>query len=193
MTWVQKETWHYWQGDKVVELRRSLIEYRPAETHQHFIVPYQRIGTHSIVALETDLREWDWIAERSKPVDRAERCRILEEMRQAVFAGGTTLTVVNRRPNHATPEALSSAQDVSDYLFYLTNILRDCGADDAADVTFYTAIGFHTGNPVTSEFLGNALVALRHTKSMQSKRLGDLERTRLQAVIEGVKGWLARG
>jgi hypothetical protein len=174
-----------------VELRRSLIEYRPTETHQRFVVPYRRTDQHSILVLESDLREWDWIAEESKAVGGAERSRILEEMRQAVLVGGTILEVVNRRPDQTVITPLSSVESVSDYLFFLANLLRDGGADQLADRAFYAAMSFLPRNPITSEFLTHASAALEDVEAHPEQTTSE-ELLRIREVIARIKRALTR-
>ena len=192
-TWTQREPWHYWSGDRAVELRRSFIECRSTETHRHFVLPYQRIDHHAIVALESDLREWDWITEQSKPVDAGERLRIFEEMWQALSVGEIVLEIANRRPEHKAIEPLSSLESLSDYLFHLANILRDCGADSAADEAFSTAIGFIPRNPITSEFLGHALKTLHNISATQSEQGDALGLPQLHEVITAIEQSFSQG
>jgi len=71
VTSVEKERWHYWNGDKVLELSHFYIEYRPTETHQHFMLRYVTLSPYAAAAVSTDLREWDWTAERSTAVNAA--------------------------------------------------------------------------------------------------------------------------
>lgn len=190
MNWIAKSRWQYWNGGKVVELRRSLIEFRPTETHQHFVVPYQRTDLHSIVAVERDLREWDWIAESSKAVEPVARREILEEMREALAAGGTVLTIRDNRGGCDQNDPLSSVEAVSDYLFFLANLLRDIGEDRGAAEAFYAAIGFLGRNPIPTEFLESALSSLKAIESSHSQRLNQSERARLHTVVIGVASWL---
>ena len=186
MTWVQKDRWRYWNGDKVVELRHRYIEYRPTERHQHFILPYDILGPLSIAAMGTDLREWDWMAERSALVSVSERDSILEQMRQAISVGEVSLQFVSQRPVPPPGGPLSSLQDLSDYMFGLANTLRDSGLDEAAADVFYSAMGYTW--PIT-ECLERKLKTLRQLEARQLATL-KREQERLRETIGSAGQWL---
>jgi hypothetical protein len=189
VTWVQKERWHYWKGDTLVELRHLYIEYRPTETHQHFILPYEIVVPDAIAAMETDLREWDWIAKRSAPLNAPERETIVEQMREAVLVGGVSLEIVNTRPADHPSDPLSSLQALSDYMFRLANVLRDWGWHDAADEVFYSAMSYTW--PITECLLDNHRT-LRSLECREDPVLTNEALERLKGIIEGVALWLRR-
>jgi hypothetical protein len=138
MTWIEREPFRYWKGAVVVELGRSMIEYRTTDTHRHFVVSYERLGDRSIIALNSDLREWDQIKGRSEAIEPERQRYILNEMQKAISVAGIAMNIVNTRPVRYYSDLLVSTKELVEYLDSLSRTLRDAGCDALADETFET-------------------------------------------------------
>lgn len=184
VTWAERERWHYWKGNEVVEIGRSMIEYRPTITHQHFVVPYKRSNDGSATVVESDLREWDWLNARSRLVEPRERRRILSEIHGALSAGGIVLQTLEERPDRDTIATIDSLQDVADYLASLASFFRDIGADDAADKTFYASIQYSTNNPTTGDFCDLVARTLQDVATTCSDRLDGKDSALIRSAIK---------
>lgn len=184
--WTQRRRWQYWNGNRAVELGRSIIQYKIVDAAiRRFAVPYTGGARQTITAVESDLRQWSWECATSAPVEPVERVRILEDMREALCVPGITLRVLQKRPQREDVHAGKSPMELAAYLAELAGELRDIGDHAAADTALYASVQFSTSNPSVSDFLDSAREALRAIHDVVADKLGAEDASRIQRFIVG--------
>lgn len=129
-----------------------MIEFRPTPTHQHFVTPYERTTNASLKVVETDLREWDWLAQSSRPVRELERRNILNEMQAALLSAGTTMTILLTRPSRSAISKPTTLANVATFLQFLAQLFRDGGNDEPADLALYASMQYSEANTISGDF-----------------------------------------
>jgi hypothetical protein len=161
--WTRRAPWNYWNGGELVRLGTQIVEYRVADTHQHFLAPYERNKDGLILVFESELREWDLVNETSEPVDSKRREYILAQIREALSTFGMNVRITHRRERNNTMNPLGSAEELARFLFNVSSQLRESGADREADEAFYAGLNFSVY--WLPDFIDTAVRALRDIRS----------------------------